>query len=344
MGSERYGCPLEVRPARPADTGNIIKGGTVMDLNIWLNFLMQSAMIAALASLVFGGLAGYALASLGSIPVWVGILVGALIPVLGLLILAIVALASHKKMAPLPGELWWIRSRAGRVFLTALGILAAVLLLSMFLGWFKMRIAGIPALSIGAWGTVIGAVLVISLVVVVGAAALGVRRPTRTGAVLMGWFGCWWMFLSVVAIALQAPAVSLASSVGALKYTVGDVTKLLNLENVAGEVRLPDGVDPAWLGLDSSTVDLSTVDLGQAIPDLSFSVGPGWWLALTFGFGAVVWSFAMINRASERTRACAAPAAHLIKIDPVQSQGFGAPGPYTNMPQPYNGQRNYWEQ
>ncbi|MDD0859576.1 hypothetical protein NHF46_21460 [Arthrobacter alpinus] len=216
-----------------------------MDLTIWLNFLIQTALIAAVSGLIFGGLAGYALASLGSIPVWVGVLVGALVPVIGLLVLAIVALSRHQKAQPIVGERWWIYSRAGRIFLITLGVLAGLLFFSMFLGWFKMRVAGIPALSVGAWGTAIGAVLVISLVVVVGAAALGARRPTRTGAVVIGWFGCWWLFLSVVALALQAPAVALADSVGALKYSVGDVTKLLNLKSVAGKCNCPT----AWTRL-----------------------------------------------------------------------------------------------
>ena len=315
-----------------------------MDLTIWLNFLIQSALIAAVSGLIFGGLAGYALASLGSIPVWSGVLVGALVPVIGLLALGIVALALHQKAQPIVGERWWIHSRAGRIFLITLGVLAGLLFFSMFLGWFKMRVAGIPALSVGAWGTAIGAVLVISLVVVVGAAALGARRPTRTGAVVIGWFGCWWLFLSVVALALQAPAVALADSVGALKYSVGDVTKLLHLENVAGEVQLPDGVDPAWLGLESSTVDLSTVDLAQAIPNVSFGVGPGWWLVLAFGIGAVAWSFAMVGHASARTRG-AAGTKHGAAASTVQAPIAPAiPGPWNAAgPQAYVSQKSPWE-
>lgn len=295
-----------------------------MDLTIWMNFLVQSALFAVAAGLVFGGLAGYALASWGSFPAWAGASVGALVPVLGLLTLAVLAVVRHQKVQAVPGEKWWVRSRAGRVFLVSLVVLASLLFVSLFLGWFKMKVYGITSLRIGAWGTALGGVLVISLLVVAGAAVLAARRPTRTGAVVLGWFGCWWMFLAVVALALQAQTVALAKSVGALKYTVGDVASLLHLNDIPGEVQLPEGIDPHLLGLDSSVVDFSRLDLAQAIPDVSFSVGPGWWLVLGFGLGSVLWSFAMVNRADARTRvAMGRPVALLSVAEPSSLSGWG---------------------
>lgn len=291
-----------------------------MDLTIWLDFALQSALIAVVATLIFGGLAGYALASLGGIPVWLGILVGALVPVAGVVALAIVAMVRHtKKAGPKIPEKWWVRSKAGMAHQIALGVLALLLVVSMFMGWFTIRIAGLSGLSIGAWGTVIGVALLASLVVVLGAGLLGARRPSRIGAVVMGWFGCWWLFLAVAAIALRAPAVTLADSLGALKYTVGDAAKVLHLDNINGTVHVPDGIDPKFLGLGSSTVDVKGLNLADVIPGLDFDIGPGWYLVLAFALGAVVWSFAMVGQASARNRADGV-------MVPVQAAG-NKPGP-----------------
>ncbi|ALO65621.1 hypothetical protein AS189_02840 [Arthrobacter alpinus] len=90
---------------------------------------------------------------------------------------------------------------------------------------------------------------------------------------------------------------------------------------------------------------VGAVDLAQAIPNISFSVGPGWWLVLAFGIGAVAWSFAMVGHASARTRGVAktrnGAAVSTVQAPIAPSTVPGAWNPAG--PQTYVNQKSPWE-
>lgn len=237
---------------------------------IWAHFVIQSGFIAVLAASLFGAIAGFGLASIGRFSRVLGVAAGVVVPVLGVGILAAVAVARRERR---PGHgtapPWQWKSRGGKLSLAGLAALTGVVAVTAFVDWFVVRIPGIPRISVGAWGTVLGGAVVLTIVLMILGGLPLLRRPSRGCAILLAWVGSTWMFLAGVAVALRAPAVELASSLGALKFTVADALGALNLD--AGTLGgLPPVVDPAALGLPGPRIEPGAVDLAAPIQGLQF--------------------------------------------------------------------------
>ena len=63
-----------------------------MDWGGWINFFTQGVVLGFLCSFVGGAVVGAAIVSYGRMPLWLGIVVGGLLPVLGHLVLLVIAL------------------------------------------------------------------------------------------------------------------------------------------------------------------------------------------------------------------------------------------------------------
>ncbi|MDP9905651.1 hypothetical protein [Arthrobacter bambusae] len=269
-----------------------------MDFTIWTNFLLQTLLIASASTLVFGALVGYALASAAKLRLWSSIALGALVPVGGVLTLSAIALARRNNVAK-AGETQRQHAttlHAERWLLFGFAFISAALICAMFLGWFNVSLPYLRIGDIGAWGTPLGAAVVASIAATAAAWLLSLRMPSRISAILLAWFGSWWLFLSGIFLAVQAPAGELARAFGGVQYTLGDVLSLLHVGTKTAMLTLPDGVDPHALGLESTTVDLASINLGASIPDIRFDVGPGWWAMLAFAVGSLTMSAAIIRQ------------------------------------------------
>ena len=260
-----------------------------MNLNTWLVFLAQAAGLAALAGAIFGAVAGAVLASPAGVRPWQGLAVGSLLPVFGLTVLAIMALVRRKPSSrPALRTAWHLRTKAGVLVFVSLALLFALAVAGFFVSWFTLRLPGVPRLNVRAPGSFLGVTLGCSLLLIVVAGLLSARRPSRIAPVVLAGVGTAWLFLSGVVLAIQVPAFELAKSLGALRFTVGDILSLAGVDTSSAVVVLPDSINPAALGLASARLSPSDMNLASPLRDINLGVGTGWYLMLVFALGVVV--------------------------------------------------------
>ena len=256
-------------------------------------------------------MAGYALASAGGYRPWIGGAVGGFVPILGVLALVIALIARAPRPASrASADGWWVTSRAGLFTLLAVGALAALLASCLYVAWFTFRFSGVTSSTLGVWGSPIGVMVVVSIVVLAFAALLGLRSPSRIAGTAVAAIGSIWLFLSGSTIALRAPVLQLAASIEAMKISSDDFLTFL----AAPVDRVISGLDPTssseisvgsdlalQLGLHNSTLSVGSIRL---------ELGPAWYCLLAFAAGSIAWSWSVLraaNRASKGTAAVAAP-------------------------------------
>jgi hypothetical protein len=280
-----------------------------VDISLWTNFAIQLAVIAYLTAGIFGALAGYALASVGAYRPWIGIALGGLVPVLGVLGLAIASIArAQGRSSRSSTEGWWVTSRAGRHTLLAVVALAGLLAACLPLAWFNFRLPGVPGSALGVWGSPIGVMIAVSILVVVLAALLGLRRPSRLAGTAAAAVGSVWLFVSGATIALRAPVLQLAASIEAVKISPDNIRAFfastfgLNISNVptfSSEVLATSDL-PLRLGQDNSL----------SLASILLEPGPAWYCLLAFAAGSIAWAWIVLriaNRAPIRRVALPVP-------------------------------------
>jgi hypothetical protein len=293
-----------------------------VDVSLWTNFASQLAVIAYLTAGIFGALAGYALASVGAYKPWIGIALGGLVPVLGVLGLAIASIARAPGRSSQSSTVeWWVTSRAGRHTLLAVAALAGLLAACLPLAWFNFRLPGVPSSALGVWGSPIGVMIVMSILVLVLAALLGLRRPSRLAGTAAAAVGSVWLLLSGATMALRAPVLQLAASIEAVKISPDAIRTFLastfglNFSKVPtfpSEVLATSDL-PSQLGQDDSSLSLASI---QLVP------GPAWYCLLAFGAGSIVWSWMVLraaNRASNHPATIRVP--EEVAVDAVATTG-----------------------
>lgn len=272
-----------------------------MDFTIWANFIVQTLVLGFLAAGIFGALVGYALASVGRYRTWIGVFVGGLFPILGVLVLAVISIARVAgKASPPRLDKWWVTSKTGLLTLLSLSGLTGLLAVSLGLGWFTFRLPGLPNSNLGAWGSAIGSMIVVSIIVLALAAVLSLRIPSRLGGAAVASIGSAWLFLAGTAIALRAPVLQLAISIRAVKLE--DVLARLGTEAGLGAgARAPefDAVD----SVAPSLAQLGGNELSASLASVQLDLGPAWYLVLAFAAGSILWSWTVIRAANRVTNA-----------------------------------------
>lgn len=268
----------------------------------WFGFLLQSLLFAYLGSVLFGALAGYTLARTGRLNLWLGVLVGGLIPVVGILGLAVAALVRYRGGSERPGSGWWVKSSAGRRPLFVLGILCIPLVFALTLGWFVLKIPGITLFRLGTADPVVGAIVAVSILSIIAAAACSLRAPSRIGALLVAWSGIWCLFIGAVALAVTRPMAEITASIAALNYTVGDLAAVVSGEQLPDLDSAPTLLRDIMERFSITPEALTDFDMAAALPTLGFVVGPGIYCILLFGVGAVAWSLWMFLLAAADSR------------------------------------------
>jgi hypothetical protein len=273
-----------------------------VDISLWTNFAIQLAVIAYLSAGIFGALAGYALASVGAYRPWIGIALGGLVPVLGVLALAIASIArAPGRSSRARADQWWVTSRAGLYTLLAVAALAGLLAACLFLAWFTFRLPGVPGSTLGVWGSPIGVVVGVSILVLAFAALLGIRRPSRLAGTSVAAIGSIWLFLSGASIALRAPVLQLAASIESVKISSDDI--LTFIASPFG-LTVSDAI-PAFpseaLATSGLPLELSQDNSSLSLASIQLELGPAWYCLLAFTAGSIVWSWVVLraaNRAS----------------------------------------------
>lgn len=184
-----------------------------MDLNSWVVAGIGTLCVLVAVWLLVAVVSGTALASWGALPVWSGILLCALVPVVGPLVLVVVgvvrALRSEHRPTWIDRGRWTVRGHpiAGRRLRLAVLVLGLVALAALLVVPVARLHAGaafstpveLTALPFG------GGLLAATFALAVLVAALAARRTTRLGAVGAAVIGGAWVALSGAVLLLSVP-------------------------------------------------------------------------------------------------------------------------------------------
>lgn len=184
-----------------------------MDMNQWLVAAVGTVVVLAVIWLLVAAIAGTALASWGDFPVWVGILVCALVPVVGPVVLVVVGVVRSTRAEYRPTWVdrgrWTVRGIpiAGRRIRLGLLVVGLLALAALFVVPVARLHAGAqfstPILLTGL--PVGGGLLAVTFAVALLVAALAARRTTRLGAVVGAAVGGSWAALSATVLLLSVP-------------------------------------------------------------------------------------------------------------------------------------------
>lgn len=197
----------------------------------------------------------------------------------------------------------WGRTPLGRIA-AGLGSVAGVLVVvSIFTGWLSINAAIVPRFWVYPIGTGLDIALLVTAVIVGSVVASVAMRPFCSLAVLLAWVADTWLVLMALLVSSREAATYLLNEIGALTLSTGDLLKSVGIDTSAGVVELPQGVDLSSVGVSGRSVDLSGLDLGQIIPDMSVTIGPGVYLIIAFAVLANAAVFVILRAADHAAHA-----------------------------------------
>lgn len=282
-----------------------------MDFGDWIGLAGQLSVLTVLTIALAGALFGAAIARWAAFPIWLGVLLGVLAPILGPLIAALVSVQSRSRDGSTRvrgaggSDKTPTSSRRLDAIWIAVAILAAIV--ALIVPWFELRFgAGSPRLSVYAWGRAIDVLLIVSIVLLTAALMVVILARHRPAAVVLVIpVVAFWAWAAAGLAFLSAPLERLLSAVGGLEYTVGAALAFLGIDTSTATIVLPEGIDPAVLGLESSTIDVASLDLAAMIPTLGLRPAVGWYIMLGAAIVLLVWVVvALVSR--HRTSSVAA--------------------------------------
>lgn len=199
-----------------------------------LSLTSELGLVMWLAAAVFWSAAGAALASWLGRPLWQGWLLGAVLPVLGPLVLLIGEATARGRAGTLlrptgrQRATWggpWVRAAVVAVpLLAAIGIAVVTGLRDTELG-----VAGGLRVVLTIRDVGLATVTVVTVLVLVGTAVLSWRGPSRWAAVAVAWCASWWVLWALGALLVGGTLQVLADSSG-----------------LAGDLHAVVRVGPSW--------------------------------------------------------------------------------------------------
>lgn len=170
-----------------------------------LSLTGELGLVMWLATALFWGVAGAALASWIGRPLWQGLLLGAVLPVLGPVVLLIVEAVVRGGAGTLQRPR--VRPRAswgrpgGREAVVAVSLVAAVgFLVVTGLRDTELGVAGDVRLVLAIRDVGLTTVTVVTVLVLGAAAVLSWRGPSRWAAVGVAWCASWWVLWALGAL------------------------------------------------------------------------------------------------------------------------------------------------
>jgi hypothetical protein len=295
-----------------------------MDPSLWWATLWQFALVFVLVSAVATALLGGVLASSGRLPLWVGLVVGAVFSVVGLAVLAVIAVvravrhrmsrravsadlpADHPPASridsPVAAPAVVSGRRRRRLSAAAAAVLCLGAVSTLFGVWFTFDSTIVPPFRMSPWGTGADVAVLVSVALFGLAVVLVWFRPSRVASSVVTVVGTTWLFVAASALLLSGPVTALLADVGNLSYSVGDALEAVGADTSASTIELPPGVDLSALGITGSSIELGAVDLAAPIPAATLELGPAWFIVLAVGAAGVVWSAAELQSAHARAR------------------------------------------
>ncbi|MGY1738012.1 hypothetical protein [Geodermatophilus sp. SYSU D00684] len=175
----------------------------------------QLFLLMWLATAVFWALAGAAVGGALGRPAWQGPLLGAVLPGVGLVVLLVVEIVRHGGTAGVrarPAAPWRVRgAREAAAGLAVLGAVAVVVVT----GLRDTRLAVVTGqVSFTVRDLGLTTVTGVTVLVLLGAAVLAWRRPSRVAAVAVAWCASWWLLWATGALLVGDTLRVLADSTG----------------------------------------------------------------------------------------------------------------------------------
>jgi hypothetical protein len=269
-----------------------------MSIGIWIGFIIEVAILAAVTTTVTEVVTGIAIASFGRMRPWIGVVACVAVPIFGALVVIVIALVRASRMRKevtaipqraqgasveeLPG-----RGHRPRVIRAAIVVLLALALLStLLLRWLTIDIEVIPRFTLWAWGTGIDLAVLVSAALLFIAAILTAVRPSRWGAVTAAIVGSGWTFVAGSALLLLAPLQDVARNLNNFSLKPSDIA--------------------GWFGVQPSTISAlmpTDPDLASTLRHVGIFAEPSLYITLGVGITALIWALLEVGRAHRRVRA-----------------------------------------
>lgn len=198
-----------------------------------------------------------------------------------------------------PAEPWWRHLTKEAPAIAVAGIATLVLLASLLAAWLSFDAGIIPRVWFYPIGTGLDVAVIVSAIAVAVAVLAFALRPFRWSAVLLAAVADTWLVLALLTVSARHSVARVLEEVGAFTLTIGDALQALGLDTTGGTVELPPGLDLSGIGINGTTVDMSTIELGAVIPNVTIELGPGLFLLLAFAVIANV-AVVLFLRAAER--------------------------------------------
>jgi hypothetical protein len=245
-----------------------------MDLSAWLALAWQSAGVLVLLHVLLGVLFGAAVARWSAYPLWLGISLGVLFPVIGPTTAGIVWVARRRSsdtnettVAPRRLTVIW------------LGVPLAGAIAALTLPWWTVRVGAAPGFAVYPTGHFLDVLLIVTIVVIaISAAIVGAFGRVHPAAILVlvpigVWSFALWM-LGSTTVAVQG----VIASVAAVDLTFGDVLRWV-------------GVDPAYIAFAGSAgLDPDGLDVTDSAGAVSIQLGFGWFAMLAVPISLAAWA------------------------------------------------------
>ena len=201
----------------------------------------------------------------------------------------------------------WARSCEGRRGTVLGGASVVVSLATIAIAWVSIDASIIPKFWFYIPGTGIDVAVLITAAVVGAGVAVIANRPLRWPVIVIAWVADTWLVAILIAISARQTVAEFLDQVGALSLSVGDTLSAFGVDTTGGVVEIPPGVDLSSLGSPGRTIDLSSIELGAVIPDVSVQIGPRLYLIIAFAVLANAFVFIALVSADRRARTTGQP-------------------------------------
>lgn len=278
-----------------------------MNADLWISALENLLLILLIVHVVIAAILGWILAVIARVPIWLGIALCVVLPVVGALAMTVTAVVRQIRRARAAAVPRAQGPRvATRVALAAVPAVALLLLcVTLALPWFRVPLEnGFPLKVsghvIGAETAVLFSTGVLASAIILAACA----QPLWAGAVQVVNAG-FWSAVSATVLTLLKPVQALLRDYAKLRMTVDDGMDSVGIDKSGvpdiPEIPIPEPIRDFVPFLPQEPIDVGAIDVTGSLPRFGIHLGVSWWfvfavIALTIGYSI----FSVIKAARDR--------------------------------------------
>lgn len=335
-----------------------------MNADLWISALENLVLILLIVHVVIAAILGWILAMIARVPIWLGIALCVVLPVVGALAMTVTAVVRQIRRARAATRPRAQAPRAAaRVGLAAVPTVALLLLgVTLALPWFKVPLEnGFPLKVsghvIGAETAVLFSTGLLATAIILAACA----QPLWAGTIQIVNAG-FWSAASATMLTLLKPVQALLHDYAKLRMTVDDGMDSVGIDKSEvpdiPELPIPDPIREFVPFLPQEPIDVGAIDMTGALPRFGIHLGTSWWfvfavIALTIGFSIFSVIKAALDRRAERRQAVSGTSnTAAAPVSPVISSPYAVAGPipvaggqtneiYPSVPATYGGQPDH---